>query len=301
MASESTDEPVSIALPPDLAEWVDEQAGERDADRETVVRQLLAAHRAATRLDGTAGTDDDPIESAVRDVLAERLPDIVAAVADDVDVEARVEAALADERETIAREAAERASEEVTDQLDSRTAALEDDYTELVEDVRERVIQVKRETDAKAPADHDHPELADRIDAVDAEIDEVRESLASVTDRVESDLDQQSEEIAELSASLSQARDRLQTLAHVVADLRSDATDDRRASVDALKRRAAELDARAAVCESCGATVDVALLTEPECPDCGAAVTDVEPGRRFFNKPRLVRAQSIEAADARGR
>ena len=47
------------------------------------------------------------------------------------------------------------------DALDADVAALSDAVDEKIEDVRERVIQVKREADGKAPADHDHPELAE--------------------------------------------------------------------------------------------------------------------------------------------
>src|SRR6056297_199348 len=43
-------------------------------------------------------------------------------------------------------------------------ASVEREFDEKIQDVRERVVQVKREADEKAPADHDHPEVARRAE-----------------------------------------------------------------------------------------------------------------------------------------
>ena len=53
------------------------------------------------------------------------------------------------------------------DDLDRRVRELDGDLDEKIDDVRSRVIQVKREADAKAPAEHDHEAFHTRLDDVE--------------------------------------------------------------------------------------------------------------------------------------
>lgn len=300
MTNGSTDESAPISLPPDLAEWLDGLAAERDADRETVLVQLLAAHRAADTLaDGeTAGVDDvtvtTDLEAEVREVVADRLPDITDAVAEHLDVERQIADAVDARSDDTSESAADRAVETLRGRFVS-----EDEFTETIEDVRSRVVQVKKETDRKAPADHDHPDLENRLDDLATAVEELTDEVSDVRETLEEQSDNHDAEITDLADSLEDAREKLQTVAHVVNDLRErTAVETKRAtSVENIKRRAAEHDLDRAACEACGSGVEIALMTEPECPHCRAAVTDVEPKQRFLGKPHLVTAHGIEAAD----
>jgi methyl-accepting chemotaxis protein len=309
MASESTDEPVTVSLPAEVAAWIDEQATDRDTDRETVIAQLLAAHRA------TENIDDDPealaevvdVEAAVDSALADRLPEIAEAVADRLDVDAEVEEALEqhlrdalDERlAEVSRSAAERATDQVGDRLDDRLGAVEDDYMEKIQDVRQRVVQVKQETDTKAPADHGHPDMGERIDGLADSVAAVEDEIETLRAQLDERTDDNATRVDDLDETVGDLQTKIRTVAHVVRDLRDDSRvgSKRATSVEAIKRAAAELDVDRAKCSVCGEGVEIALMTDPECPHCEAVLSDVEPKDGFFGNPKLVKAQSIEAPE----
>lgn len=302
MASEPTDESVSVSLPPELADWIDQQAAEQGADRETVLVQLLTANRAAEEMQQNGdieaaglAADRDDVEATVRDVLAERMDDIASAVADQLDVESRVADAMDDQFTEVSSAAAEQA----TDQVETQLADFEDDFMEKVQDVRDRVIQVKKETDRKAPAEHEHPDLEDQINSLSASVEDLREEVGDLRMELEGQLDSHEDRLEEVDENVWDVQEKLRTVAHVVNDLReSEALNNKRAtSVDQIKRSAAEHDLDRARCEACGEGVEIALMTDPECPHCEATVTDVKPGEGFLGKPMLVKAQGIEAAD----
>ncbi|AQL43588.1 hypothetical protein BV210_13170 [Halorientalis sp. IM1011] len=310
MASESTDEPVTVSLPPELAAWVDEQATERGTDRETVLAQLLAAHRATDDLDAEnpeALAEIVDVEAAVDDVLTDRIPGIAQTVAEQLAVEDQVQEAverhlqdaLEDRLTELSQSAADRATEQVGGRVDDRIDAVEDDFMEKVQDVRQRVIQVKQEADAKAPADHDHPDLADRIDGLAGEIETVEDDVEALRAQIEDRTDDNAARLDDLDETVGDLEEKVRTVAHVVRDLRDDTRmgSKRATSVEAIKRRAAELDVDRAKCSVCGEGVQIGLLTDPECPHCEAVVTDVEPKDGFFGSPKLVKAQGIEAPE----
>ncbi|MFW5965560.1 MAG: hypothetical protein ACOCP3_02285, partial [Halodesulfurarchaeum sp.] len=60
-------------------------------------------------------------------------------------------------------------SQEQSRTLEDRVNALEAELDEKIQDVRERVIQVKREADGKAPADHEHESLESLISALESD------------------------------------------------------------------------------------------------------------------------------------
>ena len=69
-------------------------------------------------------------------------------------------------------------------------------------------------------------------------------------------------------------------------------------AVDRIKRAAAQEGVETASCESCGESVNLGLLTAPECPHCEATVSDVRPtGGIFRKKARLVAAAQLESGD----
>ncbi|MFP8958690.1 hypothetical protein ACLI4Y_18445 [Natrialbaceae archaeon A-CW3] len=186
------------------------------------------------------------------------------------------------------------------DALESLRADLEAQrrgFIDHVEDVRNRVIQVKGEADAKAPVEHDHDGYANqevvesleaRLTALEAQADELEqlgESVDSGFENFESILEHVFETTDELER-------RFTTLAKAVLDLRGQrdalaARERRRSAVDQLKLAANRDGIRTATCESCAAAVDIALLTEPRCPHCGSTVADVTAKTSFFGSNRL--------------
>jgi len=191
--------------------------------------------------------------------------------------------------------------------LRSKLTTLNEEFEKKLRDVRERVVQVKRESDAKAPADHDHPELAAQQEdtaretgQLAAELSELDAELASLAERVETmqaHLDAGFENYEDILEYLTETADeqeaRLGTTARAVVGMRTAvqtlaARAEAAAAVDELAERANSQGIHSADCDECGRSVDVALLRSPTCPHCGATFTDVEPKRGFFGSPSLV-------------
>ncbi len=325
MASESTeDESVRVSLPAEVAAWLDDRAADLDVDRERLLLQLVSAYRATAELDGEVDADDlevvlgaeaslddrvaEVVDAQAREMVTEELKDAVArevrstldAELDDA-VEERVEGVVAD-RIADAVDAAladrlEATPGEVRTELGERLDALERDVDEKVQDVRERVIQVKREADAKAAADHSHEDLA-RLDGVVTRLAEVESAVGSLEHDLADEAEDRADAVAEVEERLDEMQDRLQTVAWVVSDLRETMESQGGIeAVDRIKRSAAELDVDRAQCESCGEGVALGLLTEPNCPHCDATVTDIEAASGFFGKPQLLVAAQLESGE----
>lgn len=258
MASEdSRGEKAMIDLSGDVYDWLEEMAAGTDDDADTVARRLLAAHRELS-----AG--DAPVDPA------------------DASGEGRA----------------------VTEgELDTRLDTLDDTVRDLIEDVRKRVIQLKRETDAKAADDHDHGKLLTRLDEAEQRVvaaERRAQSAGERIDEVENSLSTGFENYEEILTYLTEetesAERRLDVLARAVIELRSEveavaAERARRDGVDELKRAANQQGIRTADCAACSASVDLGLLTRPNCPQCMERFVDVSPGKRFFN------ANTLETGD----
>ncbi|MFT4921203.1 MAG: chromosome segregation ATPase [Haloarculaceae archaeon] len=325
MASESAESAsLTVTLPEDLDQWIDEQAAKLDVDRETVLVQLLASYRAMIDADERVDADGEvpaagieAIADAVERNLARELEDRI-----EVDVEPIVESILADRLEaqvesevqsqlqtaieSVIGERIEEATDAVREQLTDRLDGLEDDYTTDLDDVRERVVQVKKETDKKAPADHGHEEF-DRLTDLSERLADLTEQVGDMETAMD-DLDStvadhdetitaHDEAVADVESELSVVQDRLQTVAWVVNDLREAQSHTDPESVERIKRAAARADVDRAKCENCTNGVEIALLTDPECPHCEATVTDFEPSDGFFGNPRLLAASQLESGD----
>ncbi|MFB6269667.1 MAG: hypothetical protein ABEH83_06970 [Halobacterium sp.] len=191
-------------------------------------------------------------------------------------------------------------------------AALDDDVAEKIRDVRDRVIQVKREADAKAPADHDHPDLAGDVREAEAavahlesEVADVAATVEGLSDRVDAGFDNFEEVLTYLRDETDDLDRKLRTLATAVLGMRESvaslaAASARRRRVDRLKRTANEQNVRQAECAACESELTVSLLTAPECPACGATFEDVEANPGWFGTHKLVTgtAPALEAGAA---
>ncbi|USZ72168.1 hypothetical protein [Natronosalvus halobius] len=205
---------------------------------------------------------------------------------------------------------------EPADSVDTQTlrSALQEQRTEFVdhvEDVRERVVQVKREADRKAPEVHDHDEYAPRsaVEALDEDLETVAERLSAFEDRVdalsslESDLEGLSETVdsgfenfEDVLEHVLETTDELErqstTLATAVLDFRERrdalaARERRRSEAERLQRAASRLGIQTATCAACSTAVSMGLLTEPACPHCGTQFADVSKKRSFLGSHTL--------------
>jgi len=285
MASEPSDErAVTVELPPGLDEWLDERAGELGEPREEVVRQLLASYRATSDMDETdlaaalnvEEAISEQLDAAVDETVRDRLPDITDAV------ESRI---------------------------DGRLNEVEDGFQAKITDVRERVVQLKRELDGKAPADHEAfdavAELDERVESLNRELvtvrDEVEDDVADTAaqlDDVVSRLDRLDERFDDVEGRLDDTEEKLTRVAWVVSDLRDSegGRDAHQKAVDRIKRAAAQEGISSASCQNCGESVEIALLTDPQCPHCNSTVSDVRPeGGIIRKKASLVTAAQLEA------
>ncbi|PSP95752.1 CopG family transcriptional regulator [Halobacteriales archaeon QS_4_62_28] len=337
MASESREEQsVSLDLAAELDEWLDQQAKQANVSRDDIVRQLLRTYHATESLDEAAvGEIEETVRTAIEteatkatraavsDHLKAELPErldgeiedrVTDVVTTQVEtavedrVEQVVENRLADAVETAIADKLPNIADAVEGQLDEQlsgaTAAVEAQVEQLdektdqqIEDVRERVIQVKKETDGKAPADHTHEvieRLDDAIEESNADLLAARDDLDALDERVaETD-----ETVADVVRRVEDAEDKLKRVAWVVSDLRDEISgrDSHQQAVERIKRAAAQEGITSASCENCSESVAIALLTDPECPHCNAAVADVRPeGGLFRSTARLVTAAELES------
>jgi phage shock protein A len=191
---------------------------------------------------------------------------------------------------------------EVVDRLDDverRLAETERSVESDVEDLRDRVVQVKREADDRAPADHDHPDLDDRVDraedraeAAASRVDDLAADLADLESRVGGGFENYEEVLTYLTDTTEELEERTRRLAGAVVDarrtlVRLESATATRAAADDLRREANRHGETRARCGDCDGTVDLTLLSAPECPHCGATLAGFEPGSGFFSSATL--------------
>lgn len=159
-------------------------------------------------------------------------------------------------------------------------AALEDDVEGKLDDVRRRVVQTKQAVDAKATADHSHPEfqrLADLDDRL-SDLEDRVDAVAAAGDDREDRLDAAADRLDDHEAKLTR-------IARAVVGLQRGGSN---AALVRIKQTAAREGYGTAVCDACDGSVDLGLLAAPTCPHCAADLDAVEPGGGWFKKPRLV-------------
>lgn len=299
MASEST-ETVTVRLPSELDSWLDEQARELEVPRETVLVQMLASYRATAELDGELDAAELEVGAPSDEEVAEVVDQRVDSRVDErlgEQLDRRIEATVDRRAEAAVETSLSEATEAVEARLKGRVDSVEREFQEKLEDVRERVIQVKQEADARAPADHDHEEFQ-RLVALGTQVDDLREEVEHLAERLDATIPEQETAVEEMEADLDTVQERLRTVAWAVRDLRDSVEAETGLdAVERVKRAAAKADVDRARCENCGNGVDIALLTDPHCPHCEATVTDVEEARGFFSKPKLLVASQLESGE----
>ena len=199
-----------------------------------------------------------------------------------------------------------------------RLDALESTVDERFEELKSRIIDVLKETRNRAPAEHDHPALDERIERLSSELsglsaahDTLKDdhnALASAHEDLETRVAADHEAIDDRLGELVDAFETLETrsdrLAGAVVDLRrrlsriEQVTADRQ-SLDTLLETAHEEGLSKATCESCNSGIELSLLRAPWCPHCSARFESIEP-RSFFRRPLLTVADrpALEAGES---
>lgn len=266
MATESADgTEVSVTLPSDLEEWLEERAATLEVDREELLVQLASAYRATADRDG----------------------DLLAGLEGGVDDEAleELESRLAADEETLSA-------------LDDRVETVESDLEDNVDDLRSRVLQLRDALADTAPEDHSHHEFASlrsSLEDLSAELETLAADLEGTGDRV----DGLASRLEDAEGKLT----RLARV--VVSLRRSVEGEPGASTLEDLRLAANRNGVGEAACGACEGVVDVRLLTEAACPHCGTEFADLEfpdPGLARalgFRRPRLrVRdPPALEAGD----
>lgn len=256
-------------LPSGIEEWIADRTADTGESRETVLARAVAAYRLLA--------DDADEDAALETTLSE--------------LEARIEALESDPAPDA-----------------DRIEELEADLEEHVEDLRSRIVDVVKEARSRAPAEHTHEELDDRLAAVEDELaglddESTVEELRASTEAIESEVEALDEMVeSRLSAaegelgSVSEAVETLETkadrLAGAVVDLRRRLTRveshvSHQTALAQLLETAAREEIEKARCDNCNETVQLGLLVEPACPHCRSAFDGIEPGSMFFKSAWL--------------
>ena len=217
------------------------------------------------------------------------------------------------DRELTALESVDIVDGDTAERLDALESAVDDRFDEL----KERIIDVLKETRNRAPEDHDHPELATQLDELSAELSSLKTGHEELTttheallttheafeDTVDDELSALSEQLDSATDSFEALETRSDRLAGAVVDLRrrlsrtEQELSDRR-ELGSILVIAHEEGLSKATCESCGSGIELGLLRAPWCPHCEARFESIEP-RSFFRRPLLTVADrpALEAGN----
>ena len=279
------DSKIELALPDPVHEWVGETAEALEIDEETAIRRLLIASHAVSTADGgsdsDAGADSELDGSGSGIGVSEELIDRLA----NVDLE-----------------------------LEEEIDTLRSQYRRDLEDVRDRVIQLKREIDAKAPAEHRHDgvarqqaELDRRLKELEATLETAIEDVDAIQDRVDGGFENFRTVLERLIDRSDTIEGQLDTVAEMHLTLRDDV--DRLVPFAEEQERLVKLTGaanrqgiRTAKCEECDMTIDIGLLTTPRCPSCSNRFAELVPKQGFFgtNRLRIEQPPALETGSDEG-
>lgn len=266
MATESADgSEVSVTLPSDLEEWLEERAATLDVDRGELLVQLASAYRSTADRDG----------------------DLLEGLGDGADAEAleALESRLADDEETLSA-------------LGDRVETVESNLEDNVDDLRSRVLQLRDAVADTAAEDHSHREFASldaSLDDLSADLEALAADLEGQSDRV----DGLASRLEDAEGKLTRLARVVVSLRRTVEGEAGATT------LEDLRLAANRNGVAEAACGACERGVDVGLLTEAACPHCGTEFAELEfpepgLGRALgFRRPRLrVRdPPALEAGD----
>ena len=312
---------MDVNLPPDLDRWLKSRADQIGVEPELLLHQLVDSYRTSGSEEEAPDHPDDPFsggqsrdrfaadrsremdKAVLESLLDEKLDEWVtekleATIDDEVaetvesELEARLESTIREQLESTADNRIERAISAETGALEDRIAELEAEQADAIEDVRERVIQVKKEADTKTPTQahaetrRDVEDLRAELAALDDRLASLSESLSGLETETMDRIDDHAASLETLEADVAETEERINTLAWNVNEIRDHV--DTATDLAPILEKAAQLDVDRAKCDRCNAAVEIGLLTEAECPHCDARLSGVVDSRSFFGKPRLL-------------
>jgi outer membrane murein-binding lipoprotein Lpp len=201
--------------------------------------------------------------------------------------------------------------------VNHRLDQYDEDVERKLDDVRRRVVQLKKETDTKVPEEQ-FASLGAQVDELGATVRDLRDDVESLgregpavedadLEAVRESLQAHAETAVRLDERLDDVETKLTRVAHAVVALREERTPTegaaeaeatttqrptpvaaREATLVDIKRQAARERIASADCGACGAPVDLSLLPEAACPHCSAPFGGLEGRNGMFSSPRLV-------------
>lgn len=201
--------------------------------------------------------------------------------------------------------------------VDQRLRQFDEDLERKLDDIRHRVVQLKKEVDGKVAEDR-FESLAEQVDELGEQVRELDEALWGLDtetlsdhedrlDELEASLQTRTETAVKLDDRLDDVESKLTRVARVVVALRKEREESSGAGTDRtetdgvpelrtspdetlleIKRQAAREGITSAACGACGETVELSVLPESACPHCGAAFGGLDGRGGMFSSPRLV-------------
>lgn len=196
--------------------------------------------------------------------------------------------------------------------VDRRLDQFDEDLERKLDDIRRRVVQLKKEVDGKV-AEGRFEALAEQVDELDERLRELDEALWGLDteklsdhderlDELEVSLQTRTETTVELDERLDDLESKLTRVARVVVALRKEHEESPEAETEdvpelptgtdetllEIKRQAAREGITSAECDACGESVELSVLPESACPHCGAAFGGLDGRGGMFSSPRLV-------------
>ena len=180
------------------------------------------------------------------------------------------------------------------ERTDSRVDDVETKLATNVEDVRERVLQLRDAVEERAPAEHSHGEfqsLADRIEKLSAAVEAV-DSEVQALEGIEESVDRFGDDVESNAGRIDTVENKLDRIARaVVARNRREAAEaDSEERLKEIRRDANRAGSLEANCASCGEPIRIGLLSEAACPHCERGFAGLEtpsPVLRWFRQPTL--------------
>ena len=198
--------------------------------------------------------------------------------------------------------------------VDQRLKQFDEDLERKLDDIRHRVVQVKKQADSQVAEDR-FESLGEQVEELGEQLRELDEAIWGLDteklsehdqrlDELEASLQTRTETAVKLDERLDDVESKLTRVARVVVALRKEREElsgaetersdvpELRASTDEtlldIKRQAAREGITSADCGACGEAVELSVLPESACPHCGAAFGGLDGRGGMFSSPRLV-------------
>ncbi|WP_058828686.1 hypothetical protein [Haloferax sp. Q22] len=262
MVSDPVDNDPADETPSSFEAWLDQRMSETGKSRDQLCQELLASHWQLNEITELLGRDSP----------------------------------ASDERSSEAKRATRS-----RDDTENKPVS-DDELAEVLELIEGLEAEVETEAQRRAHLEQSVQALTTRLDVVDAELDEVEAALDEVEDlpaelsEVESTLrerhrtldtrfDDEFENLQTILEHLVETDDRIETkltefetqYGAEIREIRAEREQLRR-----VKQAAKEVDTHEGDCEHCGETIDLALLTSPECPNCQRPLHGVEKETKWL-------------------